>query len=105
MWNLDPHAFLKIRLYDDERIVLLKLLKSIKGEVYLFGSRVDEQRKGGDIDLLILSSDNPVVIADQLKTQFFLALDSKLDVVVFNPTKLSAEQSSFINTLNKIRLK
>ena len=34
-----------MRLYDDEKTLLLRLLKQVKGEVYLFGSRVDEQKK------------------------------------------------------------
>ena len=93
-----------MRLYDDEKTLLLRLLKQVKGEVYLFGSRVDEQKTGGDIDLLILSSEEPAQLAEQLKLAFLYELDSRLDVIVLNPNKLSTEQAAFINTLNKVRL-
>lgn len=93
-----------MRLYDDEKALLLRLLKPVKGEAYLFGSRADGQKTGGDIDLLILSAEEPVQLADQLRLVFLFELDSKLDVIVLDPAKLSVEQTAFISTLNKIRL-
>lgn len=93
-----------MRLYPDEKQVLFDLIKTIPGQVYLFGSRVDDEKKGGDIDLLILSSEFTPEAGEYLKHQFFLQLDSKLDVVVFNPNNLTTEQQAFMNTLNKIRL-
>ena len=93
-----------MRLYPDEKQILLDLIKTIPGHVYLFGSRTVDDKKGGDIDLLILSAEFTQEAGEQLKHQFYMQLDSKLDVVVFDPQTLTAAQQAFINTLNKIRL-
>ena len=93
-----------MRLYPDEKDILLDLIKTIPGQVFLFGSRADDTKKGGDIDLLILSDKFTPEAGEQLKRQFYLRLDSKLDVVVFDPKNLTSTQQAFINTLNKIRL-
>ncbi len=46
-----------MRLKEEERQIIIQAVKSIdpKANLYLFGSRVDDSSKGGDIDLLILS--------------------------------------------------
>jgi predicted nucleotidyltransferase len=46
-----------MRLKDSEQVVILSTVKSLdeNASVYLFGSRVDDTKKGGDIDLLVLS--------------------------------------------------
>ncbi len=42
----------EIRLDECERKALKKALKDFKREVYIFGSRFDPNKKGGDIDIL-----------------------------------------------------
>ena len=93
-----------MRLYPDEKQVLFDLIKTIPGEIYLFGSRADDDKKGGDIDLLILSDEFTPEAGERIKHQFFLQLESKLDVEVFNPGNMTAEQQAFMDTLNKVRL-
>ena len=63
-----------------------KIKAEIPGaEIYLFGSRVNDQAKGGDIDLLILS-DKPVkaMIIRRIKRDFFKYFGwQKIDIVNF----------------------
>ena len=56
-------------------------------EIYLFGSRVDNSKKGGDIDLLIMSE--KLTFGDKLriKKRFFEELDEqKIDIVIAKDT-------------------
>jgi predicted nucleotidyltransferase len=47
-----------MRLKDFEQEAILSTVKCLdnNASVYLFGSRVDDTKKGGDIDLLVLSN-------------------------------------------------
>jgi len=67
------------------------------GEVILFGSRVDDQKKGGDIDLFIQPAE-PMSDLFARKVQFLLALkneigEQKIDLVLapFAPEYLKRE--------------
>ncbi len=74
-----------MRLSSTERSVIREVVARYvaDGEVYLFGSRADDSKRGGDIDLLILSA-TPVTLRDlramriHLKDQLG---DQKLDLV------------------------
>jgi len=51
--------FLYMRLSKKEIQVILRVAKEIYGEgveIYLFGSRINDEKKGGDIDLLVRGS-------------------------------------------------
>ncbi len=55
-----------------------------EGQIYLFGSRVDEQKKGGDIDLYIRPVDTKNLV--HKKVDFLIKLkreigDQKIDIV------------------------
>ncbi len=94
-----------IRLYPDEKKALFDAIKDVDGEVYIFGSRTYPDKKGGDIDILIYSKQNPLKLSQEISIKFFNELDSKLDVVVFDKSNITKEQKAFIKTLNLIRIK
>lgn len=57
-----------------------------KARVYLFGSRVDDSLKGGDIDILVIS-DNDISISqiNRIKIDFYKQFgERKIDIVCFN---------------------
>lgn len=60
-----------------------------KANVYLFGSRVDDRQKGGDIDLLVETIDpvaRPAVMINQLAAKVMMANHGqKVDVVLLAP--------------------
>jgi len=93
-----------MRLDAEEREALSKALSGIEGEVYLFGSRVDDSKKGGDIDILIFSGQKPLKLSNKVATNFFLHCEEKIDVVVLDPEKLSFEEKAFLNSLERIRI-
>ena len=94
-----------MRLDRAEREALRAALSCVDGEVYLFGSRVDDARKGGDIDLLVLSSESSFELSRAISTRFFSHCEEKIDVVVLDPNHLKAEQTAFLRTINKIELR
>jgi len=58
-----------------------------EGEIYLFGSRVDDKKKGGDIDLYISTSNKENIY--EKKLQFLIHLkreigEQKIDIVIDN---------------------
>ncbi|MEA3359626.1 MAG: nucleotidyltransferase domain-containing protein [Thermodesulfobacteriota bacterium] len=74
-----------MRLNPKEKQVILQAIHSIDphAKVYLFGSRVDDSGKGGDIDLLVFS--RKISYGDKLtvKKNIFSVLDEqKIDLIV-----------------------
>lgn len=94
-----------MRLYPDEKQVLDRIIENIDGEVYLFGSRVDDHAKGGDIDILVYTKQNPWELSRKISREFFLALESKLDAIVFDKDHLTKDQKVFVDSLQLERLK
>ena len=83
-----------MRLSQEQIINIKESAESVFGksaEVYLFGSRVQDQKKGGDIDLLIDSTSKELLTIEN-KINFLVTLkkrlgDQKIDVVLNNSSK------------------
>ncbi len=78
-----------MRLLDVEVELLKKKLKSLSHEakLYLFGSRVDDNKRGGDIDLLVVSSKLKKRDLRVLRVAFFEVFgEQKLDIVLDDGT-------------------
>ena len=70
--------------------------KDPEGVIYLFGSRVDDRARGGDIDMPVLS--NHLTLADKLsiKARIFEILDEqKLDIIIARDTSDPFVKSAF----------
>ncbi len=90
-----------MRLDGEEEKALRKALDGVEGEIFLFGSRVDDTKKGGDIDVLIFSEESAYQLSQDIATRFFMECEEKVDVVVMNPKKLTEEQKAFLNVIQK----
>lgn len=79
-----------MRLRDEERKAIVSSVLKLdpEAEIYLFGSRVDDQMKGGDIDVLILSGNLKFSDKLAIKKSLFLSLDEqKIDIVIAHDRK------------------
>ena len=94
-----------MRLSIKERSFIAKAVRRFDPEakVYLFGSRVDDSAKGGDIDILILSQS--LTFKDKLKIKAFLFQtleEQKIDLLIAKDdsdpfVKIALEQGVALN--------
>lgn len=94
-----------MRLRTEEKQALEAALQVVQNEVYLFGSRVDENKKGGDIDLLVFSQEDAYQLAQDISVRFFAECEEKLDVTVIDPDKMTEEQRVFVDSIHKVKIK
>lgn len=79
-----------MRLTDIERNLILKTIRSWDpdSKIFLYGSRLDDQLKGGDIDLLVLSQtlsfSDKISILTELKDQLG---EQKIDLLLAKDRK------------------
>jgi predicted nucleotidyltransferase len=76
-----------MRLSNKEIKVLKDKLISLADDskIYLFGSRVDDSKRGGDIDLLVVSKKMTKRDLRLLRVEFFKEFgEQKLDIIIDN---------------------
>ncbi len=79
-----------MRIKKEDIIIIKKITKEHFGDnakVYLFGSRVDDQKKGGDIDLYIETDMKNDIFKKKLKMLGMLHRvlgEQKIDIVINN---------------------
>jgi hypothetical protein len=93
-----------VRLDAEEAAALEAAIQGVPGEAWLFGSRVDPQRRGGDVDLLLLTDQPGFETSQAVATRFFARCEERIDVIVFNPARLNDEQQAFLQHIKRVRL-
>ncbi len=84
-----------MRLTLDQQAAIRSAVAETFGDaarVWLFGSRVDDKKRGGDIDLLIVTSQSDVAAIVRAELAFLTKLqmklgEQKIDVLVDYPTR------------------
>ena len=93
---------LMLRLQKTEKEALARALDGVDGEVYLYGSRTDMEKKGGDIDVLILSETvDTYQLAQEVTVRFRMECDERIDVTVVNPRNISKWQNPFLLSIQR----
>jgi predicted nucleotidyltransferase len=92
-----------MRLSDLERRGLVHALRSIDYPVELFGSRIDDAARGGDIDLLVfapgLAAEDRLRLSLRIAVGFRSVCDEKIDVHVLDPNDLTAAERAFMGVI------
>ncbi len=84
-----------MRLTPDQQTAIRSIAAETFGDeaiIWLFGSRVDDDKRGGDIDLLIETQQSDVAVIVRLELAFLTKLkmqlgEQKIDVLVDFPTR------------------
>jgi hypothetical protein len=89
-----------MRLSECERRGLEHALQGVPFPVFLFGSRLDDARRGGDIDLAVLATSlapaERLALSLRVAVRFRSICDEKIDVQVFDTESLSVEERAFL---------
>lgn len=74
-----------MRLSEREKNSILEVVnrKDPEAEVYLFGSRVDDKARGGDIDILIISKKLDFSDKIDIKLELYKRIgEQKIDIII-----------------------
>ena len=87
-----------MRLSSKEIEIIKKIINDIFGEttIYLFGSRLEENKKGGDVDLFVVTKDKDGLLQKKIKALAKLerALYKPVDIVVHKDFNREIEQEA-----------
>ena len=99
-----------MRLQPDEVARIRETVRRVAGaqaEVWLFGSRLDEAARGGDVDLLVSLPhpvERPAVLAARLEAELSRALDGRRVDVVLEAPGIRREPIHRIARMQGVRL-
>jgi len=94
-----------MRLSDLERQALAYAMKSIDYPVEIFGSRVDDAARGGDIDLIVfapgMAAEDRFRLSLRIAVAFRSVCDEKIDVHVLDPHDLTSAERAFLSVIRR----
>lgn len=95
-----------MRLEECEKEALKYALKDFNGDIYLFGSRIDNSKRGGDIDILLIPKKkiNSLKLSLQIQTKFFSRCEERIDVLVYRDTLFCKEILKYAKRLDITRI-
>lgn len=76
-----------MRITEFEKKIIKNAIIKLDGgaEIFLFGSRTDDEKKGGDIDILVISDKIDISDVIDIKFEIFKHLEEqKIDIIVKN---------------------
>ena len=74
-----------MRLTKNEILNIKKIIYSFdkNSKIYIFGSRIDDKKRGGDIDIFVISKKINFKIKQKIKVKFYLLFgDRKIDLII-----------------------
>ena len=82
-----------MRLDLNEKKALKYALQDFHGEVYLFGSRIDTDRRGGDIDILLIPQkpSRHLKLSLDVQKKFFSQCEENIDVIIYKNSSFCRE--------------
>ena len=94
-----------IRLDTEETSALAAALDGIVVDsVDLFGSRVEPGSRGGDIDILVMTTNKPLEISRRISIRFFARCEQKIDVAVMDESQMTPAQKAFVDGTRRVRV-
>lgn len=101
------NALDSLRLSPVEKRALAVALHGFEGRAYVFGSRTVAEARGGDVDILVIPSQEEYSdyrVSQRLAVAYQRVCEEKVDVVVL-PARMDARQRAFFRTIRKVRIK
>ncbi len=85
-----------MRLKKQEIEIIKETITNIFGEatIYLFGSRVHHNKKGGDIDLFVIAKENSLKLKIEALAKLKRALHKPIDIVLHRDFNREIEQEA-----------
>lgn len=79
---------MRISEIEKTTIVNAILEQDVDAQIFLFGSRTDDQKKGGDIDILVYSNEIGLMKIVKIKSSIFKIIpEQKIDLLVTKPNE------------------
>ncbi len=82
-----------MRIQPEEKAAIISAISNIDkdSEIYLFGSRLDDTRRGGDIDILVKSDTISRSMLGSIEDEIFRTIDEqKIDLVLTRKNELNS---------------